>query len=70
MFTKPPLSDRLIQGNFRTRRTTMRKFTSMLIVTMVAMIALVACSSDKGESGSTQEQLMINHLTKELGKEF
>ena len=53
MFTKPPLSDRLIQGNFRTRRTTMRKFTSMLIVTMVAMIALVACSSDKGESGST-----------------
>ena len=53
MFTKEPLSDRLIQGNFRTRRTTMRKFTSMLIVTMVAMIALVACSSDKGESGST-----------------
>ena len=53
MFTKPPLSDRLIQGNFRTRRTTKRKFTSMLIVTMVAMIALVACSSDKGESGST-----------------
>ncbi len=31
----------------------MRKFTSMLIVTMVAMISLVACSSDKGESGST-----------------
>jgi len=33
----------------------MKKFTSRLMVTMVAMMTLVACSSDKSESGSTTE---------------